>query len=296
MGMHGLIYDKNMISFFTEPFGYEFFRLGVVAAVLAGGLCGLVGVYVVLRHMSYIGHGLSHAIFGGAVVSYLLKLNFYVGAGLWGFLAALIINQTARKKKIGADAAIGIVTTASFALGVALISRGKSFSRDFEAALFGNILGVALPDVAILVIVSILIALLIFFFYKSLLFSTFDPEVAPAFGIKTHLVDMLFSLILAATIIASMKILGVTLIAASLVIPPTIARLLTDSFRKMILLSTLVGAFCGFFGMLLSWYLDASSGATIVLFAAALFLGTLFYQLITQRKNLSNRLIDTDIA
>src|SRR5881296_850636 len=100
------------------PFEYEFFRNGFFAAVVVGGLCGLLGVYVVLRRMSYIGHGLSHAIFGGAVVSYVLNWNFYLGAGLWGFFSALLINATARRQKIGADAAIGIITTTSFAVGV----------------------------------------------------------------------------------------------------------------------------------------------------------------------------------
>src|SRR3954468_2275998 len=111
-----------------EPFHFEFFTRGLIAAVLAGGLCGLVGVYVVLRRMSYIGHGLSHSIFGGAVIGYVLSVNFYVAAGLWGFASALLINATARRRGIGADAAIGIITTASFALGVAIISRARQFT------------------------------------------------------------------------------------------------------------------------------------------------------------------------
>src|SRR3954470_3269577 len=107
-----------MIDFFTEPMHYEFFQNGLLAATLVGALCGLVGVYIVLRRMSYIGHGLSHAVFGGAVASYVMGLNFYLGAGIWGFAAALLINGLSRRRKIGADAAIGIITTASFAFGV----------------------------------------------------------------------------------------------------------------------------------------------------------------------------------
>ena len=122
-----------MDALFT-PFQYEFFRNGTIAAVLVGGLCGLVGVYIVLRGMSFIGHGLSHAVFGGAVVAFILQFNFYVGAVSWGFVAALLINQTVRKTTISADAAIGVVTTASFALGVALISRYRRFSQSFDAA------------------------------------------------------------------------------------------------------------------------------------------------------------------
>ena len=129
-----------------EPFHYEFFVRGLLAATIVGALCGLMGVYVVLRRMSYIGHGLSHAVFGGAVVSYVMSSTSTSGPGIWGFLSALLINATADAASIGADAAIGIITTASFALGVALISRYRRFTRSFDAALFGNILGVSQGD------------------------------------------------------------------------------------------------------------------------------------------------------
>ena len=214
-----------------EPFQSEFFRNGTIAAVMVGGLCGLIGVYIVLRGMSYIGHGLSHAIFGGAVVAYVSAWNFYVGAGLWGFIAAMLINQTVRRTKINADAAIGVITTASFAIGVALISRYRHFTRNFDAALFGNILGVSQEDVLVVAGVTLMAGAVVFFAYKHLLFTTFDSEVAQVYGVKTEWVDTLFALMLAAALIASMQILGVTLIAAALVIPAITARLLTDSFN-----------------------------------------------------------------
>lgn len=254
-----------------EPFQFEFFRNGTLVAVLVGGLCGMIGVYIVLRGMSYIGHGLSHAIFGGAVVSYVMQWNFYLGAGLWGFVAALLINQTVRRTKINADAAIGVITTASFAVGVALISRYRSFTRSFDAALFGNILGVTQQDVAVVALVTVVVALFIFVLYKQLLFTTFDAEVARVYGVQTEWIDTLFALVLAAALIASMQILGVTLIAAALVIPAITARLLTDSFNRMILLSTGLGMISGFFGMVISYYIDVASGATIVMLQAALF-------------------------
>ncbi|MFQ5610619.1 MAG: metal ABC transporter permease [Anaerolineae bacterium] len=259
------------MDIFLEPFQFEFFRNGTAAAVLAGGLCGLIGVYIVLRGMSYIGHGLSHAIFGGAVVAFVMTWNFYLGAGLWGFIAAVLINQTVRRTKINADAAIGVVTTASFAVGVALISRYRRFTRSFDAALFGNILGVTQQDVWVVAGVALMVVAVVFFLYKPLLFTTFDAEVARVYGVRTEWMDTVFALVLAATLIASMQILGVTLIAAALVIPAITARLLTDSFNRMILLSTVCGALTGFLGMYLSFYIDVASGATIVLLQAALF-------------------------
>jgi len=259
------------VTLVTEPFAYEFFRQGLVASLLVGALCGMLGVYIVLRRMSYIGHGLSHSVFGGAVVGYVASLNFYLAAGLWGFLSALAINATARRRRIGADAAIGIVTTASFAIGVALISKTRSFTRNFEAALFGNILGVTPLDLAVVAVVTLAVAAFILLFYKRLLFLTFDPEVAPIYGIDVGLVDSLFALAMAATIVASINVVGVTLIAATLVIPSTTARLLTDSFGRMILLSTAIGALAGGLGMYVSYWLDVSSGATIVLLEAAAF-------------------------
>src|SRR5215212_10187127 len=127
--------------------------------------------------MSYIGHGLSHAVFGGAVASYVLQVNFYIGAGLWGLVSALLINALTRRRQIGADAAIGIITTASFAIGVALISRVRRFARNFDAALFGNILGVTNQDLVVVGIVAAVTLVLVFFLYKQLLFTTFDPDV-----------------------------------------------------------------------------------------------------------------------
>jgi manganese/iron transport system permease protein/iron/zinc/copper transport system permease protein len=261
-----------------EPLQYEFFVRALIAATVVGALCGLIGVYVVLRKMSYIGHGLSHAIFGGAVVAYVMSFNFYIGASVWGFLSAMLINWTTKQRKfIAADAAIGIITTASFALGIALISRYRTFTRSFDAALFGNILGVDQGDLYAIFGVTILTFALVFFMYRRFLFTTFDPEVAPYFGVSTAWIDTLFSLILAGAIVVSLQVLGATLIAAALVIPPTTARLLTDNFHRMTVLSVVIGAACGFVGIYGSYYVDIASGASIVLVSAGAFVLAMVY-------------------
>ena len=266
----------------AEPFQFDFFRNALVAATMVGALTGLVGVFVVLRRMSYIGHGMSHAVFGGAVVGYVAGFNFYLAAGIWGLISALLINQTTRRRQIGADAAIGIVTTASFALGVALISRAQSVTRNFDAALFGNLLGVSHTDLWVIAGVLALAIGVVFFLYKQLLFLTFDVEVAPVYGVPAGWIDAVFSLVLAATIIASIRIMGVTLIAASLVIPPVVARLLTDRFAAMLVLSTLIGAAVAFTGMFVSYYFDVASGASIVLLSAGVFIVALLYVSVRQ--------------
>lgn len=250
------------------PFQYEFFTRGVIASVLVGGVCGLLGVYIILRGMSYIGHGLSHAVFGGAVASYIMNFNFYLGATIWGFVSALIINQMAKRNKIKADAAIGVVTTAGFAIGVLLISLNRSYVRNFEALLFGNILGITDQDIAVIVLVTIVTGTFIFFFQKRLLFTVFDRETAQVYGVSTNLVDTLFSLVLAGVVIASMSSIGVTLLASAIVAPAISARMLTNNFLKMIVLSCGIGIATAFLGMYASFYFNSSSGATIVLFGA----------------------------
>ncbi len=254
-----------------RPYDFEFFRNGVAVATVAGALCGLIGVFVVLKGMSYIGHGLSHAIFGGYAASALLGVNFVLGAGTWGVASALMINGVTRRRLIGADAAIGVITTASFALGLALFAVFGRRGRSFDAALFGSILGVATSDVVAIVLVTVVVAGIVFFGYRTFLFTTFDPEVAEASGVRTARVDAMLMLMLAASILATMQILGVTLIAATLVIPATVARMLTNSFSRMLIMASAIGAVTGFAGMNLSYHLDVQSGPTIVLVGAALF-------------------------
>jgi ABC-type Mn2+/Zn2+ transport system permease subunit len=253
-----------------EPFGYDFFVRALIVATLTGALCGLIGTYVVLRGMSYIGHGLSHAIFGGAVASSVLSIPVVIGAGVWGLFAAIFINQVARRRSVGADAAIGVITSASFAVGIVLISLSRS-PVDFEALLWGEVLGVAPSDVWVVAGVALAALAFVFLGYRQLLFTTFDPEVAEVSGVRTARYDLLLAVMLTLTIAATMNVIGVTMIAAMLVIPPVVGRLLTDSFGRMLGISVVVGTLCGFAGVYGSYALDWASGATVVLAAAVLF-------------------------
>jgi ABC-type Mn2+/Zn2+ transport system permease subunit len=265
-----------------RPFEFEFFRNGLAVATVAGALCGMIGVFVVLRGMSYIGHGLSHAIFGGFAASALIGVNVFLGAGIWGLASALMINRVTRRRSIGSDAAIGVITTASFALGLALIQIFGSPGRNPDAVLFGNVLGVSPADVWLVVGVTVFAAAVIFFQYRPMLFSTFDPEVAAASGVRTGRIDALLMLVLALSILATMNVMGVTLIAAGVVIPAVVARLITSSFARMLPLATAIGGVCGFAGMIASYHLNVASGPTIVLTGALLF--TVVYGLTARRR------------
>lgn len=260
-----------IIDELLRPFEFEFFRNGVYVATIAGALCGVVGCYVVLRNMSYIGHGLSHSIFGGYAVAGLIGVNLFLGAGIWGVVTALAIGGIVRRRPIGSDAAIGVVTTASFALGLALVQLYGSPGRNADALLFGNVLGVTNADVLLIVGVSLATASIIFVFYRQLLFTTFDTQVAAATGVRTAWIDALLMVVLSATVLATMNVMGVTLIAATLVVPAVVARMLTDSFGKMLGLAAVIGAFSGFIGMNASYHLDVASGPTIVLTSALFF-------------------------
>lgn len=255
-----------------EPMQYAFFLKGLIVAALSGALLGFLGVYIVLRGMSYIGHGLSHSIFGGFAAVQLFAAQFYaLGAGLWGIASALAINAVTRRSRLGADAAIGVITTASFALGVALFARFGTSGPSFENALFGSILGITTQQIVGLIVVSVAAGLFVFLRYRALLFCTFDPDVAEVSGIRVGRLEAQLMVVLSLAILATLTIIGVTLVAAMLVIPAVVARMLTDSFGKMLAWSTAVGTVSGLVGMYASYYAEVPSGTMIVLVGAAIF-------------------------
>ncbi|MDA0193158.1 MAG: metal ABC transporter permease [Actinobacteria bacterium] len=254
-----------------EPYTFQFFRNGVVVATIAGALCGLLGVFVVLRGMSYIGHGLSHAVFGGAAASAVIGINFFIGAGIWGIVSGVLIARVARRRVLGADAAIGVVTTASFALGLALMNRYGQASKSIEAVLFGSVLGVKTSDIFAVGAVALFALAVVVVWYRKLLFSTFDPDVAQVSGVNVSVVEMVLLSLLSLTILVTMRVIGTLLISALLVIPAASARMTTNSFSRLLWISPAIGAVTCFAGMNLSYHLDTSASATIILLDALIF-------------------------
>ena len=255
-----------------EPYTFQFFRNGVVVATIAGALCGLLGVFVVLRGMSYIGHGLSHAVFGGAAASAVIGINFFIGAGIWGIVSGVLIARVARRRVLGADAAIGVVTTASFALGLALMNRYGQASKSIEAVLFGSVLGVKTSDIFAVGAVALFALAVVVVWYRKLLFSTFDPDVAQVSGVNVSVVEMVLLSLLSLTILVTMRVIGTLLISALLVIPAASARMTTNSFSRLLWISPAIGAVTCFAGMNLSYHLDTSASATIILLDALVFI------------------------
>ncbi len=228
-------------------------------------------MFVVLRRMSYIGHGLSHSVLGGVAVAIALDWNLYLGAAAATLLSALLIDRVTRRRQLHVDAAIGVVTTAMFALGVVVVSSGRGGRVNTEALLFGNILGVQRADVAVVVVMAGAAAVLVFCCWKALLFTTFDPTVAAVQGVRVGAMEVLFNVLVAAVIIVSVRVLGVLLIAAAVVIPAALARLVARSFTPTLALAAGVGSASAAAGLYVSFWVDVASGASIVLVQAAAF-------------------------
>lgn len=257
-------------AWLSEPLQYAFFGRALLAGVLVGAMCGALSVFVVLRRMSYIGHGLAHAVLGGVAVGVAFGADLYVGALGATVLAAVLIDRVTRRRGLHADAAIGIVTTAIFALGVGTLAVVPT-RVNLEALLFGNILGVARTDLLVAGAVGAAFLVLLLARYKALVFTTFDPEVARVHGIRVERVELAFSVLTAAVVVASVRVLGVLLIAAAVVLPAATARLVTRSFTAMLVLATGLGVAASVAGLYLSFHVDVPSGPTIVLTGAAVF-------------------------
>lgn len=260
-----------MIHWLADPLENAFMVRALVAATFIGLTCSVIGVFVVLRNLSFIGDGLAHASFAGIVIAYMMKANLYVGGLVVAVITALGIGSIAKRSELSLDAAIGVLFTAAFALGVLLMSRARSYTSDLQDFLFGNILGVDRLDIILVVALAALVLAIVVLLYKELLFSSFDPVMAQASGLPTDFLYYLLLVLLAVTIIVSLQAAGIVLVAALLVTPAATAYQLTTRFGTMMVVSAVVGVVSAIGGLYASYYLDAASGATIVLTATACF-------------------------
>jgi manganese/iron transport system permease protein len=253
------------------PLELEFMQRALAAVVIVGAVCGVLGAFVVLRGLAFMGDALAHAIFPGVVVAYLLRGSLIVGGVLFGLLTALAIGLVARSRRVAEDTAIGILFAGAFALGVVLISTTRSYTRDLASFLFGNVLGVGPADLALIAIVAVVVLAVVALLEKELVLISFDREVAEAMGYPVFRLDLLLLVLIALTIVVALQAVGNVLVVALLVTPSATARLLTNRLRPMMALGALIGGLSGLVGLYLSYYLDVAAGATIVLVATTLF-------------------------
>jgi manganese/iron transport system permease protein len=259
-----------MIQWLTEPFTLAFMQRGLLAGVLVSIACSVLGAYVVLRGMAFIGDALAHTILPGIVVAFLRGWDLLFGALAAGILTALGIGWLTRQGEVEEDTAIGIVFSGAFALGVLLLSTVNSY-RDLTHILFGNILGVRQDDLYIIGAVTLAVILLVAFFYKELLVTSFDPGHAAVIGLSPGQVRYGLLVLLALAIVTGIQTVGVILVSALLVTPSAAASLLTDRLPRMMLLASLFSIFATVAGLLASYYGNVSSGAAIVLTCTAIF-------------------------
>lgn len=259
-----------MLNWLLEPFQYTFMQFGLLAVTLVGLTCAVIGVYVVLRRMAFIGDALAHTVLPGLVIAYLNQWNLVGGATVAGLATAVLIGWLAQRQEVREDTAIGIVFTGMFALGILLMSTVRSF-RDFSHILFGNILGVTTQDLLFITGVAAVVLLLLGLFYKELELASVDPAYATAIGLPVNGLRYLLLCLLAFTVVSAIQAVGVVLTSALLITPAAAASLLTHRLTPMMAVAALIAIGSGVVGLYASYYASVSSGAAIVLVCTLMF-------------------------
>lgn len=263
---------QPIIDFLVTPLAYNFMQRGMLAGLMVGVLCAVLGCYVVLRSMAFLGDAMAHAVLPGVAIAYLLGGNLFFGALGAAVVVALGIGFFSRKGAVKEDTAIGILFTAALALGIALISSIRTYAVDLSHILFGNVLGVSESDLWLTAGIGAAILLVTLLAYKPFLLISFDPVLAATLRLPVEFFRSLMLVLLAFTIVVSIQSVGVGLVAAMLVTPAATAYLLARRLPAMMVLAALVGAFSSVVGLYASYYLNIASGAAIVLTATLCFL------------------------
>jgi ABC-type Mn2+/Zn2+ transport system permease subunit len=265
-----------VLGWLIEPLQYGFMLRAVLAALMVGVVCGVLGTYVVLRGMAFFGDALAHAILPGVAVGYLIGGGatgpLFWGALIAGIGTALGIGAISKSGQIKEDTAIGVIFAGMFALGVALISSARNFSVDLTHFLFGNVLGITMSDLVVTAVLGVLVLGLVIAFYKEFLVISFDPVLATILRLPAQFFRYLLLLMIAVTIVIALQTVGVALTVAMLVTPAAAASMLARRLPAMMLVAAAIGAFSGMAGLYLSYYANIASGPAIVLVCTALFL------------------------
>jgi ABC-type Mn2+/Zn2+ transport system permease subunit len=260
-----------VLNWLLDPLQYDFITRALIAAVIVGAVCSLLGTYVVLRGMAFLGDAMAHTILPGVVIAYLAGFSLILGALAMGILTALGIGVLTERGALKEDTAIGVIFAGLFALGVALLSASRNYTIDLAHFLFGNLLGVSQTDLWVIAGLALLVVLIIVLFYKEFLVLSFDPVLATTLRLPTRFLRYLMLLLMAITIVIALQAVGIALILAMLVTPAATASFLTHRLPSMMLVSVAIGATSGVVGMYASYYLNVASGPAVVLVATAIF-------------------------
>jgi manganese/iron transport system permease protein len=261
------------MNWLLAPFHYPFMQSAFLAALLVGTTCAVLGSYVVLRRMAFIGDAIAHTALPGIVIAYLKGFNLFAGALIAGLLTAMGIGWLSGREAVREDTAIGVLFTGMFALGILIISTTRSF-RDFSTMLFGNILGVTSSDLILISIITAIVLAVLALFYKELELTSVDPSYSAVVGLRADWMRNVLLVLLALAVVTGIQAVGVILTSALLVTPAAAASLLTRNLFRMMLLSAVFAVSSGFIGLYVSFYADfanVSSGAAIVLTATGWF-------------------------
>jgi ABC-type Mn2+/Zn2+ transport system permease subunit len=266
------------IAFVTDPMAYGFMQRGLVAAVLVGVLCAVMGTFVVLKGLAFIGDAVSHATFPGLVIAYMLGLPLYIGGAIAAVAVSLAIGAVSRGGRLRFDTAVGVLFAGSFAFGILLFSTIKNYVADLLGYLLGNVLGIGIGDLVQVAILGGVVLTIVLVLRKELLFSTFDPLGAAASGLPVAGLEYMLLALLGVTIVVSIQAVGIIMVVAMLVTPAATAQLVVVRFNQMMALGAVLAAISAVVGLYASFYLNLASGASIVLvetifFVVALLIG-----------------------
>ncbi|MBJ7335730.1 MAG: metal ABC transporter permease [Chloroflexi bacterium] len=273
----------NPLDLLIAPLGYDFFVRALIASALVGVACAIVGSFVVLKGMSFIGDAVSHAAFPGIVIAYLIGAPIILGGAIAAIGTALGIGAITRRSGLRSDAIIGVLFAGMFALGVAIFSSIPNYVGDLFHFLFGDVLGISAGDLLALTLLVFGLLLVLRLLWKELLFSTFDPLGAGAAGLPVRRLDDLLLILIAVTIVISLQAVGIVLVVAMITTPAATAQLLVKRFTAMIQVAALIGVSAAIVGLYVSYSLDIASGAAIVLLETLIFLLALAFTLIRSR-------------
>ena len=265
----------DLIGILTHPFALAFMQRGLLAALLVGIVCAVMGTFVVLKGLAFIGDAVSHAAFPGLVVAYLLGIPLYIGGSIAGVAAAFAIGWVSRRGALRFDTAVGVLFAGTFAFGVALFSTIKGYAGDLLGYLLGNVLGITEGDLVQLAVLGVGVLVVVVVLRKELLYSTFDPQGAAASGLPVGVLEYLLLGLLGVTIVVSIQAVGIIMVVAMLVTPAATAQLVVVRFTRLMAVSVGVAVISAVSGLFLSFYWNLASGAAIVLVETAFFLAAL---------------------